>query len=241
MPSISVPIGNNFYVNASFGLGISPNGIVAGTNFSGTYHDGDFSLTGGFGVSDNSASWGGSATYEGYGLGFYKTTYGNAPGLDSKPNPQTIGAWDVHFNHNSIRIENDRFGDKLDRWRTSAVEVRVGNFVIGKNVYTNSPDRENIDPAYTSKFWDRPIWNKLGINATRPAYKDGISHSSPLYIGVRHGNRITRLGVDHPVFQDVFQNGWHILSNSPFFYTPYGANPSAFRYSGYYNPYSLYY
>ena len=72
-------------------------------------------------------------------------------------------------------------------------------------------------------------------------YIRGKQYSSPLYIGFKQGGRVTRLGVNHPAVQDATQNGWHPIIGSPFFYTPYGKYSSPHRYSGYYNPYSLYY
>jgi RHS repeat-associated protein len=239
MPSMSMPISNNFSVNTSFGLGISPNGLVGGMNFSGTYHNDNFAFTGGLGASGNMASWGGGISYDDVGVNHYRTTFGNATGPDGKPNNQTVGGWGLNIKDFSLRIENDLFADKGDRWRTSAVEIGIKNFVIGTSVYTNAPDEKlKKDESYTSKFW-----NKLGFNSTKDAYADGRVFSSPLYVGVRQGGRVTRIGLNQPWIQDMTQNGVHLYlsKSSPLFYTPYGDYSSAYRYSGYYNPYSLYY
>ncbi len=121
------------------------------------------------------------------------------------------------------------------RWRTSAVEINVGNFVIGKSIYTNEPDRDRKgyehDKNYTSKLWGK----------AKLAYPDSKVFSGPLNIGVKKDGKVTRFGINHPMVQDVTQNGWHSIIGSPFFYTPYGEYSTAYRYSGYYNPYSLYY
>jgi len=247
LPSTSIPISNNFSIGASFGLGISPGGLVWGMNFSGTYHSGDFALTGGIGASGNMSSWGGGISYDDSGISYYRTTYDNATGPDGKPNNQIVGGFGIDIKDFSFRLENDlNFkllgvtigGDGKDRWRTSAVEFGYKNFVIGTSVYTNAPDEKlERDPAYTSKFWD-----KLGFNATKRAYADSKVYSSPLYIGVKQGGRVTRIGLDQPWVQDMTQNGVHLFlsKSSPLFYTPYGEYSSAYRYSGYYNPYSLY-
>jgi RHS repeat-associated protein len=94
MPSMNVSIGNNFSVNASFGLGVGPNGLAAGFNFSGTYHDGDFSLTGGIGISENRVSWGTGLTYDGFGASYYRTRYGDAVGSNGSVAKTVIFAGD---------------------------------------------------------------------------------------------------------------------------------------------------
>jgi RHS repeat-associated protein len=237
MPSMSIPIGNNFSINAGFGFGISPHGLVGGMNFSGTYHSGDFALTGGFGASGNMTSWGGGISYDEVGVSYYRTTFGNATGPDGKSNNQTVGGFGLNIGDFSLRVENDLKvigigGDGGDRWRTSAVEIGIKNFVIGTYVYTNEPDKDlKRDESYESKFWKK----------SSQAYSDSKGYSSPLYVGVKQGGRVTRMGFDHPVIQDITQNGVHLLIKSPLFYTPYGEYSSAYRYSGYYNPYSLYY
>jgi hypothetical protein len=237
MPSMSIPIGNNFSINASFGLGISPSGLVGGMNFSGTYHNGDFALTGGLGASGNMTSWGGGVSYDEIGVSYYKTTFGNATGPDGKPNNQTVGGWGLNIKDFSLRIENDLFADKGDRWRTSAVEVGYKDFVLGTFVYTNAPDK-NLDRSKAhSSFWNR----------TKDAYADGRVFSSPLYVGYKQGGKVTRIGLNQPWVQDATQNGVHLYLSkaSPLFPTPYQGHPdyysSAYRYRGYYNPYSLYY
>ena len=243
MPSISIPIGNNFSIGASFGLGISPGGLVGGVNFSGIYHNGDFALTGGVGASNNMSSWGGGISYKDVGINYYETTYGGAMGPDGKPNNQKLGGYGINIGDFSFRLENDlnfkikgveMGGDGGDRWRTSAVEFGYKNFVLGTYVYTNEPDGTRNE-GY-SRFWKRE----------KQAYADSRVFSSPLYIGFKQGGRVTRIGLNQPWVQDFTQNGVHlyISKSSPLFHTPYeGADyySSAYRYSGYYNPYSLFY
>jgi len=226
MPSINVPIGDNFSVNFSMGLGMGPSGMGGGANTSGTYNSGDWSLTAGVGVSSsNTYSLGGGILYDGIGLSYYSTKFGGE-------HAQTVGTWGLNIKGFSLRLENDLFasGD-FDRWRTSAVEIGYGNFVIGTSVYTNAPDG-TLD-EYTSRFWNR----------TKDAYADSDVYSSPLYIGLKHKGGVTRMGIDLPVIQDITQNGVHLFlsKSSPLVKTPYGKYSSAYRYSGYYNPFSLFY
>jgi len=204
--------------------------LSEGMNLGGTYHNGDVSLSAGFGVTGNSYSYGGGISYQDVGISHYRTTFGNATGPDGKPNNQTVGGWGLNIGDFSLRIENDLFGDKRDRWRTSAVEIGYKNFAIGTNVYTNEPDG-TTDDGYSS-FWKR----------AKEAYSGSTAFSSPLYVGFKHGGRVTRIGLNQPWVQDATQNGVHLFlsKSSPLFHTPYGEYSSAYRYSGYYNPYSLY-
>jgi len=245
MPSISVPVGNNFTVNAGVGLGIGPNGLVAGSNFSGIYQNGNFSLTGGFGVSDNSASWGGGATFKGYGLSYYRTTYGNATGPDGKPNPQIVGGLGIHFNYNSIRIENDKWGDKKDRWRTGALEVNIGKWNGGLSVYTNDPEGEMLTNGGSIENYVKIPGRSIFWEKSKDGYgewKNGQVYSSPLWIGYRNGNNILRIGYSHWIVQDFFQDGLHNWGPSPqHYYTQHDHfKYGGYLYSGYYNPFSLY-
>ena len=134
-------------------------------------------------------------------------------------------------------------GERLcpqDRWRTSAVEVRVGAFVIGKNVYTNAPQRnpEILRDDYKSRFW-RTNRNTRGNNVS--TYTDGRVFSSPFYIGRVRGNMITRVGINHPTVQDVFQNGFHLLIGSPLFRAPENSfDYRLFIQHRFYSPFTLY-
>ena len=56
MPSMNVPIGNNFGLSVSPGIGFGTTGFTAGINAGIGYSDGDFSIGAGVGVGDN--HWG---------------------------------------------------------------------------------------------------------------------------------------------------------------------------------------
>ncbi len=56
IPSVSIPVGD-YTLNMSIGLGVTPGGIVGGSNLSITYRDGDFALTGGVGIGTNHWGW----------------------------------------------------------------------------------------------------------------------------------------------------------------------------------------
>jgi RHS repeat-associated protein len=250
MPAINVPIGDNFSINASLGLGVGPNGIIAGMNFSGTYYNGDFSLTGGIGVSDNMSSWGGGFNIDGYGASYYRTTYGNATGPDGKPNPQVVGGVGLYFGDVSIRLENDFLAGSGDKWRSNALEVGIGNFVFGTYLYNNDPEggdkgvMKSDDPRAVDRRGNRNLHKKT-------AWEEGKTYRSPGYIGYRKGSNILRLGYSHEIFQDRTQNwvhrngfpglGWLGIGYQNFYNDYSDFQRGGYRYSGYYNPYSLFY
>lgn len=65
------------------------------------------------------------------------------------------------------------------------------------------------------------------------------TRSSPLYIGKKSGSNITRIGVNSPLFGDLFQNGFHFLMGSPYFGRGnFGVSP--FYQTGNYSPSIMY-
>jgi hypothetical protein len=244
---------DNFNVNAGvdmFGLGVSVNanyttsgGCTVGANagysvmggwfVNGGFSQqvGDWSAGAGIGVGNNYWGWNAQVGHKYCSIGYGQTYYGNAIGPDGIPNKQRTGTFSVNTPWSTFRMENDFWGDKYDRWRTSAIELSFGPFVLGKNVYSNAPG-DGRDEKYKSRLW--------GKTGKRYTYADGKIYSSPAWIGLRDGNMITRIGVNHPGVQDLTQNGWHLLIGSPLLYTPYGGYFSPYVYIGYYNPFSLY-
>jgi len=81
-----------------------------------------------------------------------------------------------------------------------------------------------------------PIFRRAGIGT----YRDSRVFSSPLFIGVRHGNTVSRAGVSHWAVQDFFQNGWHLVIGSPLLYTQHGRPPSFYGSNRFFNPFSLF-
>jgi len=188
------------------------------------------------GAGSNHAAVGAFASYKGFGAGYYYTLYGNTIGPDGKSNGQIVGGVNIFGKNFSIRFENDflYMGEKYDRWRTTAVEIGIKNFVMGTFFYTNMPDKDmenyRYDETYNGSLW----------KGNRKAYLDGEVYDSVFYVGYRYRNTIIRIGVNHPVVQDIIQNGWHVIVNKPFFHTPYGEYLSYYLYIGYYNPFSLF-
>jgi RHS repeat-associated protein len=216
--------------NVSGGIGLGGPFLNGGSTLSLL----DFKLSAGAGLGRNSFGVGGSIKYLDWGAGLYSTKY-------SGEHSQRVGGAQIFFPNGSFRIENDFFpwgGDGFDRWRTSAAELEIGNFLIGKSVYTSSPDRDlERNRDYSSRFYRNFFRNGRPEART---YADSEVYSSPFYIGKRNGIFVTRAGINHPIVQDITQNGMHLLINSPLFITPYGAYSNPWGYVGYYNPFSLY-
>jgi hypothetical protein len=258
---------DNFNVNAGidmFGWGVSVDatyttsggmtlgasvgyGFMSGWYASGSFYQqiGNANVGINIGGGNNHWGWNASMSYYGYGIGYGKTYYGNAIGPDGIPNAQTTGTATIFGPYGSFRLENDFLGDRGDRWRTNAWELTIGDWSVGSSVYTN--DGENASGGICGiDDTPSPIW---GLN--RPhhkgtpigAWKNGQVYSSPLWIGHKSGNSITRIGYSNPYLQDLQQNGIHkwfrfgrqnyYLGYGNFRYGPY-------VYAGYFNFFSLF-
>jgi hypothetical protein len=233
-------------VNVSPGVGFGSSGLVGGVNITGTYNDGTTTVSAGYGVTGNSRSWSIGAMHNGYGGAYYQTRYGNAIGPDGNSNNQIVGGIGLNFENVSVRLENDflAFQDPHDRWRSNAVEIGIGNFVIGTNLYNNDPAGEGQVAVNGTDRMGNPNKSFKGINYGK--WSNGKVYSSPLWFGYRKGGSVIRTGYSNPMVQDRTQNWVH---RNGFFYLPFGhqnfyTDDSQFThgpymYNGYYNPYSL--
>ena len=89
-PSMNVPIGNNFGLSVSPGIGFGTTGFTAGINAGIGYSDGDFSIGAGVEWVIIIGGWNASATYNGVGVGYGLTYYGKTQGPDGKSNAQRV-------------------------------------------------------------------------------------------------------------------------------------------------------
>lgn len=232
MPSINIPMGDNFGIGISPGLAIGASGLVGGINFSGTYSNEENSISLGAGFFGNSYSFGGGFSVNGYGAFYYATHYGGA-------NSQWTGTLSLKAKDVSFSLENDILAFQgYDRWRTSAFELGIGDFVFGGNIYTNYGEAESGKEPINKKS---KIWKEN--RGDYKAWDNGKVYSSPLWVGYKNGNSITRIGYSHKSFQDLTQNGVHKWV--PFGRQNYYLDYSEFRsglysYSGMFNPFSLY-
>jgi RHS repeat-associated protein len=207
---------------------------------------GRINIGAGIGGGTNHWGWNASLMYDDYGLGYGWTSYGGE-------HAQTTGTGTAYWKGGSFRLENDflRFNSQ-DRWRTSAWELQVGDFVMGSSVYTNDPKGEAAKAGISrEQATDMDGLNLSGQTNKHGngAWKEGQVYSSPIWIGFRNGNNIIRTGFSDRRVQDRTQNWVHrnlgigdrinigyqnYYNRYDYFYEgPYG-------YSGYYNPFSLY-
>ncbi len=241
MPSMNVPIGNNFGLSVSPGIGFGTTGFTAGINAGIGYSDGDFSIGAGVGVGDNHWGWNASATYNGVGVGYGLTYYGKTQGPDGKSNAQRVANITAYWKGGSFALQNDMIslGGDGDRWRTNAFELSVGDFSFGSYIYTN--DGKTDSEKQQDENARSPIWGK-NRNKGYSTWKNGQVFSAPVWIGYRRGNQIMRIGYSHKVFQDLQQNGIHGrtgFGNQNFYLNYDNFKTGGYFYSGYYNPLSL--
>ncbi|GAB4450518.1 MAG: hypothetical protein OHK0036_09340 [Bacteroidia bacterium] len=238
MPSVTVPITDNFSISMSIGLGVSSSGLGGGFNVSGNYSKGDFGVSFGYGAGEGGtgsySGYGGSIRIGDFGAGYNRTSY-------SGENSQVVGGVSLSYKNVSFRLENDFFGDKHDRWRSNAFELTIGDFVLGSNLYNN-------DVGPNAEFDDEGR-NLLG-KCNRPkrdgtvlgAWKEGQTYSSPLWVGFKSNGQVYRFGYSHPLVQDRTQNvihKWFGPGKTHFFNRYDNFQRGGYNYFGYNNPYSL--
>ncbi|TCN52474.1 hypothetical protein D0809_00055 [Flavobacterium circumlabens] len=245
MPVYGVQVGDwSFSVSPAiaFGTGGAPIGIAGGVGYSDgrkwsfsvntTARVSAYTLGGGFSYSD--------------GTNTYSAGFTNFGGKDPQNN------WMVGYSSGdfSFKMTNDAFvgGDKA---RTAAAEIGIGSYSYGFNLYTTSPpdseyhskepNRKGGNEDYISPIWSSSATSKKNQGKPFYTYTSGKRIFAGMYIGVRRGNHIQRLGYDGPEVQDLFQNGIHKnVVKGPYFNTNLGSLPSVFQQNFTYNPLTLY-
>jgi RHS repeat-associated protein len=243
MPPVTIPIGNNFGLSVSPAFGLGASGLTGGFNMTGVYSNEDFSIGAGIGVGGTYWGWNAAATYAGWGGGYGRTYYGASEVMGHSFKPQTVGTYTGYFNHNSFSISNDLWGDKGDRWRTSAAELTIGKFSVGTYLYTNwgedasggkmvenSDEIENCIPP-------RPVGRKK--NGKMQTWTNGRPYSAPFWVGYRNGNQITRLGFSSEIVHNLTQNMVHKFMDTPYYMMYDEFRRGGYFYTGYRNPLSL--
>ncbi len=122
---------------------------------------------------------------------------------------QTVGTYTLGIPGTlGIDVNNDLFGDKKDRWRTSHVRINLGLFRIGNKLFTGEPDRSKggIDEATNSYI---PSLEKPD------SYRHGI-----LYVGVGP----IEIGWDSEAIRNRFQNTIHKWIDDYYFEDLRGTN-----------------
>lgn len=210
-----------------------------------SYTDDDwhFGVCAGFGSSYS--GWLAEVGYKkatiGYGVTYYNcTTIGEyTTGI------QAVGTVKFSYGDFSLSASNDLFSEKKqDRWRTSAVELGIGDFLIGTSVFTNNGKAESPlidgsnrlpinDPIVGSHRFDKKKGKTYG------AWTNGQVFSAPFWVGVRNGNTAYRAGFSSKIVQSLTQNLVHKFMHTPYFLHYNNFKSSPFSYYGYYNPLTL--
>ncbi len=217
------------------GAGTSPlqSGFKYGAGLSVSQKVGDWTITGGLSTDGKSVSniFGGASYDDGtQGFSYYYSYYNNKP-----KQPTGIGSY--RHKKFSVRWENDLFAKSGDKFRSNATEVGMGGYILGTNVFTTEDQAEEAGSS-PSKFVGKQLVRIIKGMAQSNVHPDGKTESSPLYIGKKSGNSITRIGFNNPIFGDLFQNGMHWIVNSPYFHR--GEFSSPYIQKGTYKPYSMY-
>lgn len=242
----AVPIGNtgfSYGMSPSFGLGT--NGLTVGANIIGNYSNGDWSVSAGIGAGDGYWGWRGAATYDGYGIGYGQTHYAATKVMGHEFEAQNVGTIIGYFNHNSINVSNDCFGDKRDRQRTNAVELTIGKWAVGTYLYTNDGKEASRggpfnEPQYNDSdecIPPSPVGPKK--SGKRETWTNGRPYIAPLWVGHRNGNQITRIGFSHKIIHNLTQNMAHKFMSTGYYMTYDEFKTGGYIYSGYNNPLSL--
>ena len=146
----------------------------------------------------------------------------------------------MSFSHGdfSVRIENDFFAWKdEDRWRSSAVEFGIGDILIGTNILTSDPKNEDKSKVRNPGTSLLGVENEHGYGT----WINGHVYAAPLYVGVKNGGKVSRVGYSHKMVQELTQNMVHRYLGYQNYYTNYKhMYEGGWGSQGHYNPYSLY-
>ncbi|WP_417430975.1 polymorphic toxin type 23 domain-containing protein [Halpernia sp.] len=151
IPPMNISIEDfDFSISPSIAIG---NGWGFGANISATFHAGDFSISGGFGLMHYGGHAGSGASGWEYRksamLGYSSKAFSMSLGTNkwSGLHPQQTGIIGLGSGDFSLTYENDgspfasgpsgtHLGDNNDRWRTAAMTVNIGDFHAGFNLFT---------------------------------------------------------------------------------------------------------
>lgn len=151
-----------------------------------------------------------------YGLTQYGATsfHGNEFGL------QYVGTVRLSYKNTSFSLSNDLFGDKEDRWRTSAAELTIGKFSVGSYILTNwgKNDSPKIDDSKFTRNVEEPY---VGRHVDRKddygRWNNGQVFSSPLWFGYKYHSMDTQVGFSNRIIQSYTQNFVHKFMHTPYF------------------------
>lgn len=229
--------------NGTWGLSISPafgfgeGGLMSGMSFGFYYQKGEWSFMTNFGLSNSFYGFDISAKWKGLGLGYGRTFYASSDCLGANLGKQDVGSYTLFFPDGKFKISNDLWGDKEDRWRTSAAELTLKRLSLGTYIVTNYGERDGEGRNLEMKApW--PIGeNRNGLGA----WNNGKVYSAPFWIGIKTNGSVFRIGYNHETIQNMTQNLVHTTRIGPqSYYLNYtDLHRGIYSYFGYNNPLSI--
>lgn len=252
-PSMSQQISPHVSIGMMPLFGFGSGGFTAGLGLGLGFHFGKWdigaSIGSGGGKSGSYWGWNASAKWDGYGAGFGQTTYSPSVIMGHSIGTQRTGTISAYAGKFSLDFTNDRFGDRKDRWRTNAVELSWGDYSIGSTLLTNdgSTESEGLLPAsgdMSGRDGTDPQKKALppvGKNRNNlGSWIKGDVFHAPVWIGVRTGNMISRVGYSHKQVQNCTQNLVHkYITPTPFFSDYEQFSGGAYFFSGNVNSFNL--
>ncbi len=234
LPTISIPINNNINIGFSLGFGYGDQGLSLGISHGITYSSGDFSIGSQLGMGNNYHGWRADISIGAFSLGYGITYYNATHYGDYDLGKQKVGSGFVGMGDVSFALSNDLFAENhVDRWRTSAAELKIGNFAIGSYVLTNWGEKES-----DSKLKD--VKAPLLGRGPKKAWEKGNVYSAPFWIGLGKDSQIFRIGYSSRYVQTLTQNAVHkYITPTPFFTDYDKMHVGVFSYYGYNNPFTL--
>ena len=237
MPNLNIPIGD-FGISISPGIGLGAGGLNIGLTNSLYYDNGNFSLSVSSGIGNYYYGKSFAARIGDVGYSYSLTSYNSTDIGGNYLGSQKVGTIGFSYKNISIKASNDiiKFGgDGHDRWRTSAVELSLGKYSIGKLVNTNDGKLES-NGRYDGTSVDPIVGKHLyGLGA----WENGEVYYAPIWFGYANNNSICRIGYSSKFVQSLTQNLVHKFMKTPYFMNYNNFKSGAFYYSGYNNPFSL--
>lgn len=129
-------------------------------------------------------------------------------------------------------MTNDTWtGETSDEYRTAEFELGLGEYSLGWNLYTTSPNKQEYEQQVGgNSLWESPIWRSQQNNVG--TYSNVTRVFSGFYFGFKAFNGNYSIGHDGAWSQDFFQNGLHKKIESP--YVNSNLNPSSNLFFQYY-------
>lgn len=250
IPPMSIPVTSHMSISMSPMYGWGEYGLTGGGCLSLAFNFGDgwnISLSGTF--SNQYYGGGFMFSHKKFGAGYSLTHYNeNYDGKGNYLGAQNVGTLTAITSIGTVRVSNDLWGDRADRWRTSAVEIERKGYTLGSYITTNHGSEDSRNYA-NSKDIKSPLGYEVGTTWSerennRVRWLRGNVFSAPIWIGFKSGNQIRRFGYSHISVQNRTQNRIHKWTGDPLFegdkkFGSYNFTEGVYIYSGYNSPFSL--